>query len=263
MSIKNNIAIIQARMSSTRLPGKVLMHFSNGMTLLDFQLATLFKLFDKNKIFIATTTNKSDDLIKEQYDSIVNVYRGSENDVLSRFIEIAEITKADNIIRMASDNPFVFFEGIADLLNSHEKHQADYTTFTINHKPSMLIPTGLFVEIVTSDALKKIQCLTTSMEKEHVTYAIYNRLKADFHVNLIDIKTCYPLLANEDLRFTVDTNEDFLMVDSIIAELDLSNEIGFKRIEDIIAHSMKKNLTEIMIEETQKKKNSKFYQTEN
>ena len=246
-------------MSSTRLPGKILKPFSNGMTLLDFQVATLLELFDKNNIFIATTINKSDDLIKEQYDNSVSVYRGNESDVLSRFVEIAEKTKATNIIRLSSDNPFVFFEGIADLLKFHENNQVDYTTFTINEKPSMLVPTGLFAEIVTSYALKKIINVATSMEKEHVTYAIYNRLKPDFSVNLIDIKDYYPLLANEDLRFTVDTNEDFLMIDRIITELNLSNKINFKIIEKIIAHSLKKKLTEFMKEETEKKKNLKFY----
>ena len=258
MSIKKNIAIIQARMSSTRLPGKILKPFSNGMNLLDFQIATLLKLFDKNHIFIATTTNKYDDLVKKKYGSSVYVYRGNENDVLSRFVEIAEITKATNIIRLTSDNPFVFFEGIAALLKSHEKNQVDYTTFTINKKPSMLAPTGLFTEIVTSCALRKISNIATPEEKEHVTYGIYNRFKTDFNLNFIDIKKDYPLLAKEDLRFTVDTDEDFTMINKIITELNLSNYINYKKLEKIIKYSLKKKLTEFMKKETQKKKNLKI-----
>lgn len=257
----NNIAIIQARMLSTRLPGKVLKYFSNGMTLLDFQLATLYKLFDKDKIFIATTTNESDKVIKEKYSTVVNVYRGSENDVLSRFVEIAEISQADNIVRLASDNPFVFFEGIECLLNFHEKYQADYTTFTITDKPSMLIPAGLFAEVVTADALKNINVLTNSLEKEHVTFAVYNRLKNLFHIKFIDIKKVFPLLANDDFRFTVDTNEDFAMIDKIIKGLNLSNLINYNLVLTIIEYVKKNNLMELMKKETKKNINSKIYGT--
>lgn len=257
---KNNIVIIQARMASTRLPGKVLKNFSNGMSILDLQLATLSKIFDKNSIFIATTTNASDDIIEDRYSSEFNIYRGSEDDVMSRFNHIAKITKADNIVRLASDNPFVFIEGISTLLKLHEKSQADYTTYKIEGQPSMLVPVGLFVEVVSAQALQKIDTLANSLEKEHVTFAIYNRLNNLFNVQLMDIKNIYPALNNKDYRFTVDTLEDFMMINKIISDLNIVNKIDLHTLDEILRYVKKNNLIKIMKSESYKIKNSKVYE---
>ena len=200
----DTVVIIQARMTSSRLAGKIVKYFSNGLNMLDMQLETLLKIFDKDCIYIATTTNKEDDLIEKRYESQCNIYRGSEDDVLSRFLEIIEITNAKNIIRIASDNPFIFYEGIEVLLKHHIKNSFDYTTFKIEDIPSMLVPSGLYVEIVSSKALLDIKIKANDMEKEHVTFALYNRLQNDYKISLIDINTVYPFLNNKDLRFTID-----------------------------------------------------------
>ncbi len=253
------VVIIQARMTSSRLLGKILKNFSNGLNMLDMQLKTLIKIFDKDYIYIATTTNKEDDFIENRYKSQCNIYRGSENDVLSRFLDIAKITNAENIVRIASDNPFIFYEGIEILLKYHIEKSSDYTTFQIENIPAMLVPNGLYVEIVSSKALLDIKTKANDTEKEHVTFALYNRLKNDYKISLLDVGNIYPFLNNKNLRFTVDTQEDFEFIDNLIKEFDIK-EIDIKKIEQFVSYVNKNGIITNMKKESNKKKNRKNYE---
>ena len=219
------IAIIQARMTSSRLAGKIIKNFSSGLNMLDMQIQTLSTILDTKNIYIATTNNQEDNIIEEKYATTCNIYRGSEDDVLSRFLEISKFSNADNIIRIASDNPFIFKEGIEFLINEHQKRKSDYTTFAIEGKPSMLVPCGLYVEIITAATLLEIEEHANITEKEHVTYALYTRLKNKYNINLLDITPISNLLNNVNLRYTVDTTEDFLFIDKIIKDLNLDQII--------------------------------------
>ena len=99
--------IIQARMGSTRLPGKILKPFYGGKTLLETLLDDLHKV-EGAKVIVATSVNENNDklvtFLKEKGEL---VFRGSENDVLDRFIKAAEINDVDGIVRICSDNPFM------------------------------------------------------------------------------------------------------------------------------------------------------------
>jgi spore coat polysaccharide biosynthesis protein SpsF len=243
-------------MASTRLPGKVLKIFSNGLTMLDMQLNSLLKIFKKDEIYIATTTNKDDDDIENKYKGICKVYRGSEKDVLSRFLDILSLTNAKNIIRVSSDNPFIFYEGVKYLLNKHIVSNSDYTTFKTHNIPSMLAPVGLYAEIISPRALQGIKVEANDMEKEHVTYAVYNRLKKHYKINLIRIDSAYPYLNNQDYRFTVDTINDFQFVDNIINKLDIKL-VDICILQNIITYILDKNLIENMKIESMKKDNKK------
>jgi spore coat polysaccharide biosynthesis protein SpsF len=225
------------------------------------QLQTLQQILPLSQIYIASTKNPSDDIIEEKYKNICNVYRGDEEDVLSRFLEISKVSNATNIIRIASDNPFIFKEGIAFLVQEHLKKSSDYTTFSIEEQPSMLVPCGLYVEIITAHALLEIEKNANKLEKEHVTYAIYTRLKEDYKVDLIKIEKVHPLLNNKSLRYTIDTLEDFNFIDGIIKELNIKQSpITLDQIINIIEYSKKTNALEIMEHESNKDKNSKNYQ---
>jgi len=256
------IAIIQARMTSSRLPGKIIKDFSNNLNMLDMQLQTLQKILNPKQIYIATTTNKEDDIIETKYQHICNVYRGSEEDVLSRFLDIAKQSEAKHVIRIASDNPFIFFEGITYLLEEHYKKDADYTTFSIEGIPSMLVPCGLYVETISVHALFEIKEKANRTEKEHVTYAIYTRLKEEYRVNLINISKVNALLNNKSLRYTIDTQEDFTFIKNIINALNLHQAIDLNTIKRIIEHSKEHHLLELMQNESNKTKNSKQYTKE-
>lgn len=251
------IAIIQARMTSTRLPGKILKDFSNGVNMLDLQLQALQKTIPLSHIYIATTTNPEDDPVYERYHQICNVYRGDEADVLSRFLDITRSSRADHVIRVSSDNPFILPEGIRYLVEDHIKKNADYTTFTIEELPSMLVPNGFYVEVISAKALLDIETKANEREKEHVTYALYTRLKSDYQINLIDVNELNPILNNKHFRFSVDTPEDFEFIDQLIQALDIGHEIDMTVIENVIAYVDQHHLLTQMQQESNKKKNVK------
>ena len=253
------IAVIQARMQSGRLPGKVLKPFCNGLTLLDYQLACLGDCLPPDRIYIATTTNPEDDAIQEKYAPKVHVYRGSEINVLSRFIDIAKASGAGHIIRMPSDNPFIFAEGIDALLNGHFKSAADYTSFVIEGTPAMLSTTGLFAEVIKAHALLALGDLTEPLEKEHVTLAIYTRLRQRFALHFIDASKAFAHLADPSLRLTVDTTEDFALVDTLIRSFNLSGKTTLSVIENIIDYLHRENLIQKMEQESLKPQNRKVY----
>lgn len=108
--------IVQARMGSTRLPGKILKPFYDGKTLLETLLDNLHKVADA-KVIVATSVNENNDelevFLKEKREL---VFRGSENDVLDRYIKAAEVNSVDGIVRICSDNPFMDWHGVEQLV---------------------------------------------------------------------------------------------------------------------------------------------------
>jgi len=99
--------IIQARLSSSRLPRKVLMPFVNNKSILQILIENLLKVFSKDQIILATTKSDIDDeLEKFAINNKLNYFRGEESNVLKRFIDCAEHFKVSNIIRVCADNPF-------------------------------------------------------------------------------------------------------------------------------------------------------------
>jgi spore coat polysaccharide biosynthesis protein SpsF len=245
-------------MGSTRLPGKVLMPFSNGKNLLDYQIECLSDIFNSDQIYIATTINPENDVIKKQYAEKVQVYQGSEEDVLSRYVDIAKKSKAMHIIRMSSDNPFIFPEGVELMLRSHYHRCADYTSYIIDNIPVMLTTTGMFCEIIRSETIQAIHKVADSREREHVTLAIYTRLIDRFKINFLDVQTNFPLLANRAIRLTVDTSEDFNMINSIIQRLNLDNKMDLKSLNKIIDYLHQTNLIHEMVRESLKPDNKKI-----
>ena len=100
-------AIIQARMGSSRLPGKVLKNV-DGMTLLEYQISRIKKSKNINKIIVATTINNIDDEIADFCKNRdISYFRGSENDVLSRYYDCAKLNKIETIVRITADCPLI------------------------------------------------------------------------------------------------------------------------------------------------------------
>ena len=129
--------IIQARMGSTRFPGKILKKFYGDDTLLETLLNNLHKV--GIKVIVATSDSENNDqlevFLKEKGEL---VYRGSENDVLDRFIKAAEINGIDGIVRICSDNPFMDWHGVRQIVERANNSDADYIGFRVNDKPSIL-----------------------------------------------------------------------------------------------------------------------------
>lgn len=214
--------IVQARMGSTRLPGKILKHFYDSKTLLETLLEKLHKVKGVS-IIVATSESANDDRLESFLKNKGElVFRGSENDVLSRFVQAARATGVDGIIRVCSDNPFIDVEGINELIESSRCSEADYIGFNINGKPSILTHFGFWGEFVRLSALEKV-AQTTPTETpahEHVTYHIYNH-PDEYKCKWL--KTPQFLQGREDIRLTVDTPEDFANAQTVYADLMAEN----------------------------------------
>ncbi len=140
------VAIIQARTSSTRLPGKVLKRV-NGKSILEILISRVKRSRRLNSLMIATTENKDDDKVVEVAKELgVEWYRGSEEDVLKRFVDAAKRAEAEVIVRITADNPLTDPELMDKLVEAHLKSQADYTH-------CVGVPLGAGVEVINREIL--------------------------------------------------------------------------------------------------------------
>lgn len=224
--------IIQARLGSTRLPGKILLPFYGSQTIIDILTDKLHQA-TTSKVIIATTTDPGNDLLVEHLQNKDElIFRGSENDVLDRFIKAAEEFKLDGIIRICSDNPFIDPDGIKALIDKAQDSKADYIGFRINGLPSIKTHFGFWGEFVTLEALKKVAATADDCQThEHVTIHIYTHSE-DYRCEWIDCPDF--IQGRDDIRLTVDTQEDFDNAQRVYADL-MKTHPSF-RLEDIVSY---------------------------
>jgi spore coat polysaccharide biosynthesis protein SpsF len=207
------VAIVQARLGSSRLPGKVLQDLA-GDTMLARVVARLRAARTIDDIVIATTMNESDDpIVREAARLRVKVWRGSESNVLARYIGAARKYHAGAVVRVTSDCPLLDPETVDRVVTSLRAAALDYSSNT--HVRSY--PRGLDVEAFYLETLEKIFRSATSMAaKEHVTAYVMEKPN-DFAVHQVTADT-----DDSDLRWTVDTDEDLALVRTLFGELDLA-----------------------------------------
>lgn len=207
-------AIIQARMGSTRLPGKVM------KTLIDKPVIEHVVNRVKNakqvdEIVLATTNEKKDDILVEEAKKLdIQYFRGSENDVLSRYYYAAKENNADIIIRITSDCPVIDPKIIDNMIKTFieisKTGKIDYISNTIERT----YPRGLDTEVFTFEALERAFIeADKSYQREHVTPYIYENpeiFKIEGFKNNIDYSS---------YRWTLDTIEDFKVIESIYQAL--------------------------------------------
>lgn len=218
------IAIVQARMGSSRLSGKVLRKIK-GKTLLELYLnrVKLNQLIDK--IVIATTTKSSDDIIEELAKKLgFDCFRGSESDLLDRFWQCAKKYKADVIVRLTADDPFVDYQVIDRAIKIFNENQADFVT---NHfEPTY--PEGLDIEVYSIGALERSwQDAKLLSEREHVFPYIQNH-QSQFKVINFRQDSDY-----SHLRWTIDYDCDLEMTKIIYDYLYNDNPIFLQ--DDILS----------------------------
>ncbi len=215
--------IIQARMGSTRLPGKILKQFYGGQTLLEILLDNLHKV-ECAKVIVATSVNENNDEL-ETFLKLKGelVFRGSENDVIDRFIKAAEANNVDGIVRICSDNPFMDWHGVAQLVEKAKSSDADYIGFHINDKPSILTHFGFWGEFVRLEALKRVAATTEvgTPAHEHVTYHVYNH-PDEYKCEWIECPDF--LQGRDDIRLTIDTPDDLQNALKVYSDLKSKNE---------------------------------------
>ena len=204
------LAVIQARMSSTRLPGKVLKDvLGEPMVVRQLQRISRSKLIDK--IVVATSVEASDDSLANAVESAgFEVFRGSLDDVLSRFQKLRTEFNPSHIVRLTADCPLTDPEVIDGIIEQHLATGADYTSNVIERT----FPRGIDAEVFTAEALDRLSKLELSTEEhEHVTLGFYKR-PDDFTL------TNFSKADNTShLRWTVDNPEDFDFASWVYAEL--------------------------------------------
>ena len=210
--------VVQARVGSTRMPGKILKPFHDGRTILQIITSRLIRNRDNWPVIIATTTNSLDDEIAELAAKIgVDCYRGSEEDVLQRFIDTAKHFDLQRLVRVCTDNPFFELQALEDLVSACNE-TSDYCSYALaGQLPAIKSHLGLYGEVVTTNALIKASESTQDpFYHEHVTNYIYENPES-FHVELIPAPQ--DVFTRTDLRFTSDTQADFSMLQTIYEEL--------------------------------------------
>jgi spore coat polysaccharide biosynthesis protein SpsF len=208
------VVIVQARMTSTRLPGKVLLDLA-GRPLLERQLERLQRCERVDEIALATTTNADDDPLVDLADRLgLRWHRGSEHDVLSRYAGAAREAEADLVVRVTSDCPLIDPQETDAVIAALERERCDYASNILERT----LPRGLDTEALWRDALERTHRLAASPPaREHVTWFVHSE-RPDLFV-LHSVKRPYDAA---DLRWTVDTAQDLELVRRLYDELGLA-----------------------------------------
>lgn len=221
-STLNNLVILQARTSSSRLPGKVL-KIINGKSMIEWQILRIQQSMAK-KIVLATSVDESDNDLVEKVRALgIEVFRGSLTDVHSRYLEIIKIFKPENFIRLTGDCPLVMPNLIDEMISEFRMKKFGY--FSNINPPSF--PDGLDVEIISTELFLEFSLNELSKEeKEHVTLGLRRQPAFSRHGNFESRKN----LSN--LRWTVDYPEDFIFVENVFKFFE-GREVHFN-IDDIL-----------------------------
>ena len=203
-------AIIQARYGATRLPGKVLLKVLDK-TILEYVIERVKKARTIKQVIIATTIKRNDRKIVNLLDKVgISVYRGSENDVLDRFYQAAQLFKIKHIVRITADCPLIDPKIIDKIVDRYFKSKTDYCANTLEET----FPDGEDVEVFSFSALslawKNARLLS---EREHVTPYIRN------HPEMFKILNVRNRTNLHEKRWTLDRGEDFKFIKSVLENL--------------------------------------------
>lgn len=231
--MKKIVAIVQARMGSTRLPGKVMKKLC-GRTVLAHDIERIKQSKLIREIIIATTKSSRDDIIiYEALKNGVNSYRGSEEDVLSRYYEASLEYGADIVVRITSDCPLIDPLVIDRVINYYLKNNYDLVTNAGLDLNMRTYPRGLDVEVFSFKGLEEAnKRAIKSYEREHVTPYFYNNNKKIYYWKNKEDESKH--------RWTLDTDEDFELIKAIYNKLYKGkHDFYFKEILNLFTENPK------------------------
>ncbi len=203
------VSTIEARMTSTRLPGKVLLNAANK-PLLETLVERLKKSSSIDEIVLATTINESDDCLVELANRLeIFYYRGSEDDVMDRVIKAADSRMAEVVVEITGDCPLIDPWLVEQCIQTFKVNGAEYVSN--NHIRSY--PDGMDVQVFKLDALKRSASLTRDrLDHEHVTLHIRNNPNLFSLIHL----PAPPNLHWPELGLTLDEEADYKLIKNII-----------------------------------------------
>ena len=219
------VAIVQARMGSTRLPGKVLADIG-GQPTLSRVIHRLRRSGLIQMVLVATTDRPADDAIVQLCKQhAVAVFRGEEEDVLDRYHRAAQFTRADVVVRVTSDCPLIDPEITDKTIQAFLDHGTDYASNTLRRT----YPRGLDTEVMTAQALD--QCwrqATKPYQRVHVTPYIYEHPE-QFTLHSVTNAEDY-----SDYRWTLDTPEDLEFIRAVYQRMGNDGSFGWRQVLDLL-----------------------------
>ncbi|MDE2427261.1 MAG: glycosyltransferase family protein [Burkholderiales bacterium] len=210
------VAIIEARMTSSRLPGKVLLEAA-GKPMLQHLVERLKLAPSIDEIVIATTVNDADnELIKFCSSANIKYFRGSENDVMDRVIKTAQHFNADIIVEITGDCPIIDPLIVEQVVRIFKNNRADY----VSNAHVRTYPDGMDVQVFSLDSLVKSSSMTTnSLDREHVTLHIRNNPEIFSPIHIM----APPEIHWPELGLTLDELGDYHLIKNIIEYFSKSN----------------------------------------
>ncbi|NWF64345.1 MAG: glycosyltransferase family protein [Chloroflexi bacterium] len=252
---KNVVAIIQVRMSSSRLPGKILANIG-GQPMLSRVYVRTARAKTLDEVIFATTTDASDDPVAEYCDfSGIPFTRGSLYDVLDRYYQAAKEAKADVVVRITADCPVIDPELIDNVVSALLEDEYDFVCNRLPPPWTRTYPIGLDVEACTFKALKKAwKEAKEPQHREHAMPYFYEGVqfeskiksrKSDFGPLTFDLEQGISsrgfrvvLLHNPtdfgDYRWTVDTPEDLEFMREVYSRFDGRDDFTWKEVLDLV-----------------------------
>ena len=213
------MASIEARMTSSRLPGKVLMESLPGVSMLEYMINRVKKSNNIDDIIVATTINKEDDPIVELCKKLkVKFFRGSEDDVLLRVLNAHEHFKSDIIVELTGDCPLIDYELIDKIIDVYNNNNYDY----VSNSHVRSYPDGFDVQVFSTKLLGEVSLLTKdSYDRENVSSFIYRSERYKTFAVIAEQNLFWP-----ELRVTLDDKGDYLLIKNIIENIGLDYHVN-------------------------------------
>lgn len=245
------VAVIQARMGSSRLPGKVLLPLPmGGKPVLEHVVRRVNSATEIDTTVVATSEKKQDDIIAEFAPSFdCDVYRGAEADVLGRMYEAARQFDADVVVRITADCPLVSPSFINHSVHKIKRNDLDYLSAGFERT----FPRGVTGETFTFSSFKRVGSESEKLhQREHVT-PYYRENPNEFNLANINSEEVFdnPNLQNrDDLRLTLDESADFKLFNIIYSKIEFTDLIP---LEDAVQYIDSHNISRINSDVRQKK----------
>lgn len=221
--IERTVAIIQARMGSTRFPGKMTASFL-GRPVLSWVIKRLQRCQQLDGIILATTNHARDQVLLDMaHDHGILSFAGDEQNVLQRFVDAANICSADIVVRVCADNPLVAPEAVDQLVDFYKVNRPDYA---FNHVPKGVCthPDGFGAEILSTALLKNIAVHASQPEHfEHVTSYLWDHTQ-QFDIQAPDCPRDWRLI-EPGTRFDIDHVNDLENLEASLPDVNINTSI--------------------------------------
>jgi len=217
--------LVQARINSLRLPGKVLKNCA-GKPILKWTIERLKRTKHNTKTVLITSKNESDDpIIDFCKNERISYFRGPLDNVAQRYIEAAEYFECKNFIRISGDSPLIDPNLVDRAISMNKKHDYDL----ISNILKRTFPKGQSVEIISLKALKKlVKNKLSSQEREHVTLGFYNR-QSNFKIFDFSNKDSN----YSEVQLSIDTQEDFFEIENLFKTNKQTMTLGWEELAKI------------------------------